>query len=127
MLKVVVCPAITVPLCDLEIVSSGTMPRRLTSASVLFSGVSSPPPETVAVLMMSRGASGATLTVRVIGGKFAPGARVPVRVQVVVGPNAQVHPSPDAAVAVREAGSGSVTVTVPVDWPAAAAFETRML
>src|SRR5215472_15764132 len=75
--------------------------------------LTSPPPETVAVLATLAGALAATLTVRIKGGYDPPAARTSLRVQVSVA-RTQLHPEPLSAVALRPVGRLSVTVTVPV-------------
>ena len=85
----------------------------VTSLAVSLEVMTSPPPETVAVLVRLEGAVPATLTVSVIAEKLEPAVSALLRVQ---GPNGwvQLHPVPDMAVPVRPAGRLSVTVTVPV-------------
>src|SRR5690348_4285999 len=86
---------------------------------------SSPPPDTLAVLVTIGCASLATSTVSVMSGKPAPAASTadaPVRVQERF---EQFQPEPAISVADRPAGSVSVTVTVEPsvgDAPAFVAF-----
>jgi len=83
----------------------------VTSLTVLSAGSTSPPSETAVKLVTLAGALDATLTVMVMGGKLAPETSASERVQVSV-PRLAVHPVPLMAVAVRPAGSASVTVIV---------------
>src|SRR5919198_1420497 len=83
-----------------------------------FFAAGSPPPETVAVLVMLAGASAATFTVSVIGGALAPAAIMfapPPRLQVrgvwLVG-GVQFQFVPVAAEYVNPVGRASVTVTL---------------
>ena len=68
------------------------------------------------MLVTLAGASEATLTVRLMGGYFAPGASASVLAQVSVA-RAQVQPVPPIAVTVSLAGSVSIAVTVPLVAP----------
>ena len=82
------------------------------SLEVLFARLVSPAVVTVAVLTTLEGASGATFTFTVIVSAGALTWREPVRVQVRVA-STQFHAIPLIEVAVRPAGSVSVTVIVP--------------
>jgi hypothetical protein len=106
---------------------SGAATAVILVRSEVLAGVAVPPPETVAVLVTLAEALAATLTVSMIGGWLAPGARTSLRVHVTVAPTVQVQPEPVAAVAVSPAGKVSLTVTVPVVDPAEGAFDTSML
>ncbi len=85
-----------------------------TSVAVLLAGLTSPPPATVAVLMIEAGAGSASVTSTKIGGKLSPSASAPERVQTSTRALIeQAQPSPPAlANDVNAAGSGSVTVIV---------------
>jgi len=98
------------PVCDLAIVRSGTV-IRVVCLPVLFAGVSSAPPDTVAELVSPAGGVTATETVTLIVDSVltAMGA---VRVQVSVG-TANVQSAPDRAVTVMPGGGASTTCTVP--------------
>src|SRR5579863_3147959 len=80
-----------------------------------------PPPDTVTALTCGVVAFVMTFTVTVIAGYDAPPARGSARVQVVP---AHVQPVPAMETRVKPAGIDSVTVTVPLVEPAAAAFDT---
>src|SRR5437899_2668065 len=98
-------PCVKFPEWVFAIVRSGDKVVRIVvgSFAVLLPVLVSPPPETVAVLVTVTGALLATLTVRVMGGWLAPGARVSLRVQGPEG-GGQIQPLPDMAVAVRPSG-----------------------
>src|SRR5713101_2351223 len=83
------------------------------SLAVSFVVLTSPPPETVTVLVRGLVADAATLTVTVMIGYVELPARTSLRVHVSV-PRTQVHPVPAIWVAVSPAGRLSVTVTVPL-------------
>src|SRR5262249_45452016 len=93
-------------------IRSAPGPIVVTSLAVLFAVLTSPPPETVAVLVNDGGAAGATFTVRVIGEYLAPAVRASLRVHLRFWP-AMLHtqPAPAAAVGVSSAGRVSLTVT----------------
>src|SRR5947208_1678353 len=88
--------------------------RSVTELLVVFS---SPPPETVAVLVTLAGASPATFTVTVIGGQLPPAASASERWQVSVA-SVHVQPVPLRPVAGKPPGIVSVTVIVPLVGPA---------
>jgi hypothetical protein len=80
--------------------------------------VTSPPPETDAVLVTDAAADCATLTVIAMAGNAALLATTVVLVQVTVCSTIpQLQPTPDAAVGVSPAGKVSVTVLVPLVAP----------
>src|SRR5258708_2289414 len=85
----------------------------VTSVALLFAEFVSPPPLTLAVLVTLAGAAAEGLTVRVMAGWRAPGARTPRRVQESVA-GAQDQPLPLIDVAVSPVGGVSVTVTPPL-------------
>src|SRR5947199_282217 len=85
----------------------------VTSVAVSLAVLVSPPPETVAVLVCGDVALAATSTVRVIAGYEDPAANALLRVQESVA-RTQLQPVPAIPVAVKPAGSVSVTVTVPL-------------
>ena len=82
------------------------------SLLALFDAFASPPPETVAVLVTIAGEVAVTFTVTVTAGNLEPANSVSLRVQVSVG-NEQFQPEPLIALAVRPAGSVSVTARAP--------------
>src|ERR1051325_1988447 len=82
------------------------------SAATLLPVLISPPPVTVAMLVMLAAVLLATLTVSVMFGKFWPPLRMSLRVQEAVR-RVQLHPEPVIEVGVRPAGRVSVTVTLP--------------
>ena len=80
-----------------------------------FAVLTSPPPETVAVLVTELAPDCATFTVIEMTGNDPLLATTAVLVQVTVCATIpQVQPVPDAAVGVSPAGSVSVTVLVPL-------------
>jgi hypothetical protein len=89
------------------------------SLAVLFATFVSPPPETVTTFVRLAGAPPETFTVSVIGGYAAPAARLSEREQVKLA-RFVVQPVPLIVVAIRPAGSESVTVMDPDE----AAFPT---
>lgn len=96
------------------IVRSGatTVTDTVFEALLLFVTVS-PPPETLAVLVMEAGALAAILTLSVISGAETPAGMVVLRVQLatVLVEAAQSHPVPNVIVAsVKPVGKVSVTV-----------------
>src|SRR5881397_1901219 len=112
-----VCPRVKLPAWVFEIVRSGWS-MFVRSLSLLLTMLTSPPPDTVTLLVTLAGALLATVTVKVIV-ELLPAAREVDRVQVsvagpVAGSVAQLQFVPLIAVAVRPAGSVSVTVIVPL-------------
>jgi hypothetical protein len=103
-------PPETIGLVPNALAIVGSLNMTVESASVGL--LLAPPPETIALLMSGEEALAATVTVRVIGSNELPMANASLRVQVNV-PNTQFQFAPLIAVAVRPAGSESVTVTVP--------------
>src|SRR5215469_9835068 len=81
------------------------------SVAVLLLVLTSPPPETLALLVTMPGALLATFTVNVMGGYEEWAESASLRVQVSV-PSVHDHPVPLMAVAVSPVGTVSVTVTV---------------
>src|SRR5262245_27843791 len=88
----------------------------VTSVAVSFAVFNSPPPATLTLFVTLDEALLPTLTVRVIAGYDAPPASASLRKQVRVA-TVHVHPVPLIAVAVRPAGSVSITVTRPLVGP----------
>src|SRR5690242_19860738 len=97
-------------------VRSGGPLMIVLSVAVSLVVSNSPPPETVALLTRGVVASGATLTVTLMGKKLPFTGREPALVQVRVA-SVQTQLKPLMAVAVMPAGSVSVTVTVPLVAP----------
>src|SRR5205823_12912580 len=114
--KVTFDPTVTVPL--LAILATAMSARETTfvrSVAVSFAVFTSPPPETVAVLVTAFAADWPTFTVIEIAGNDPLLATTALLVQVTVCATiAHVQPAPDAAVGVSPAGSVSVTVVVPL-------------
>src|SRR5262249_16744022 len=108
-----ICPCVKEPVWVLVILKSGTAVIEVGSLAVLFAVLISPPTDTAAEFLTLEGALPATVTVRVIAGKFELAAKTSLRVQVRDA-SVQFHPVPVKAVAVRPVGSVSVTVTVPL-------------
>src|ERR1700694_2427591 len=109
-------PTTTVPLLAILATAMSALETTLVrSVAVSFAVLTSPPPDTVAVLVTELAADCRTLTVIEITGNDPLLATTAVLVQVTVCATiAQVQPVPDAAVGVSPAGSVSVTVLVPL-------------
>jgi hypothetical protein len=114
--KVTVEPTGTEPLlASLVTAMSALETMFVGSLAVSFAVLTSPPPETVAVLVTELPADCLTVTVIVMTGNDPLLATTAVLVQVTVCPAMeQVQPVPDAVTGVSPAGSVSVTVVVPL-------------
>src|SRR2546430_4495545 len=114
--KVTFDPSVTVPLlASLATAMSARETTFVRSVAVSFAVSTSPPPETVAVLVTELAADCATFTVIEIAGNDPLLATTSVLVHVAgCATIAHDHPVPDAAVGVSPAGSVSVTVVVPL-------------
>src|SRR5207248_4863648 len=114
--KVTFDPTVTVPL--LAILATAMSARETTlvrSVAVSFAVFTSPPPETVPVLVTALAADWSTFTVIEIAGNDPLPATTAVLVHVAVCATiAHVQPAPEPAVGVSPAGSVSVTVVVPL-------------
>src|SRR5262245_58095813 len=92
-------------------IRSATWSTVVASLAVSLLVSLSPPPLTVAVLVIEGGALAATFTVNVMSGKLRPGSRPSARWQLKAGGVLQVQPAPLMSVAVKPAGRVSATVT----------------
>src|SRR5262249_16606052 len=101
-----VCAPATTGACGVSVmVRSGSAPTVVASTAGLLSGFTSPPPPTVAAFV-ALVAPGSTCTRIVIGGYDAPGFRLSDRRHVTFCPPiVQVHPTPDASVALNPPGT----------------------
>src|SRR5262245_23850586 len=107
-------PCKKLPVCTFRMVRSGTTMIVVGSLAELLLESTSPPPETMAVLVTDAGALGATFTVIVIGGYPAPGASGSLRVQGMLWPpTVHIQPVPVAPVNISPEVSASVTVMAP--------------
>ena len=114
--KVTFDPTVTVPLLAILATAMSALETTLVrSVAVSFAVFTSPPPETVAMLVTALAADCETFTVIEIAGNDPLLATTSVLVQVTVCATiAHVQPVPEAATGVRPAGSVSVTVVVPL-------------
>jgi hypothetical protein len=114
--KVTFEPTVTVPLLAILATAMSALETTLVgSVAVSFAVLTSPPPETVAVLVTELAADWATLTVIEMAGNDPLLATMSVLVQVTTCTTIpQVQPVPVATVGVSPAGSVSVTVLVPL-------------
>ncbi len=96
--------------------SAGNGTIAVTSPAMEFTEFAEPSLDTAAISVTVEGALLATFTVSLRAGKLAPAASVSLRVHGPAG-CVQLHPGPPIPVAVRLAGSVSVTVTAPLVAP----------